>query len=573
MVREGLSASRHSREGGNPVKPCGASGWIPAFAGMTLWNATAAGMTFWNAAAAGVTFWIPAVALLMLSACAAPERPPADTASPSVADAPAAPREFRAAWVASVANIDWPSRPGLPVTKQHEEIRRIVERAADLRLNALIVQVRPAADALYASALEPWSEYLTGEQGRAPEPFYDPLLAWIEEAHARGIELHAWFNPYRARHPTAKSALAPTHVANAAPHLVKSYGTQLWMDPGEPESAQRTLAVILDVVRRYDIDGVHIDDYFYPYPANAPAPPGETGAEIEFPDEASWGAYLRSGGSLGRADWRRQNVNALVERILDAVHREKSWMKFGISPFGLGRPDRRPPGIAGFSQYDKLYADVELWVAKGWFDYLAPQLYWPIDQAPQAFGVLLDYWARDNPFRRHVWPGLFTSRIDGTPASWPASEIVNQVGLARAQEGIGGHIHFSMVSLLDNRKGIADRLKSTEYAQAALVPATPWLGAAAPAPPQVSARRLARDSGALLVEVTDSPGEAPWLYAVWVRHGTDWRFHVHPAGRAGLRLEADSRNRPPEAIVVSAVSRLGAESDRVTAHIRDYDAR
>jgi uncharacterized lipoprotein YddW (UPF0748 family) len=472
-----------------------------------------------------------------------------------------------------VANIDWPSRPGLPVARQQEEIRRIVERAADLKLNALIVQVRPAADALYASPLEPWSEYLTGEQGRAPEPFYDPLRMWVEEAHARGIELHAWFNPYRARHPTAKSALAASHVARAAPRLVKSYGTHLWLDPGEPEAARQTLDVILDVVRRYDIDGVHIDDYFYPYPVNAPAPPGETGAEIEFPDGPSWQAYLLAGGKLARPDWRRQNVNELVERIHVAIHREKSWMKFGISPFGLGRPDRRPAGIAGFSQYDKLYADVEFWVAKGWLDYLAPQLYWPIDQAPQAFPVLLDYWARDNPHNRHVWPGLYTSRIDNTPASWPAAEIASQVALARAKEGIGGHIHFSMAALLENRKGIADLLKATQYAQSALVPATPWLGGSAPQAPRVNARRVAPGSGTLLAEMAGSPGESAWQFAVWVRYGSDWRFAVHPAGRAGLRIDPDSGGRPPEAVVVSAVSRLGLESPRVVADIRGYDAR
>ena len=399
---------------------------------------------------------------LVLAGCVAPCSQP----DPVLSDAP---REFRGAWVASVANIDWPSRSGLPVSAQQEEIARIVERAQWIGLNALIVQVRPAADALYASELEPWSEYLTGKQGEAPEPWYDPLALWITEAHRRGIELHAWFNPYRARHSSARSTLAPGHVANTMARAVKSYGDQLWLDPGETEAARRTLDVIVDVVRRYDIDGVHIDDYFYPYPVAAP----EGGGDFDFPDDASWQQYLRTGGALPRDDWRRGNVDALVERIHAAVHREKTWVRFGISPFGLGRPELRPPGVAGFSQYDKLYADVELWLARGWLDYLAPQLYWRIDAPAQPFGVLLDYWTAANTARQHVWPGLFASRIDGTAKSWSAEEIANQVALTRSRH-VDGHIHFSMAALMENRNGIADRLKSA-YETPALVPASPWL--------------------------------------------------------------------------------------------------
>ncbi len=333
------------------------------------------------AALVGCTSWRAAVP--PTESTPTPESAPMHDMAP-----PPAPREFRAAWVASVANIDWPSRAGLTTAQQQEEIVRIVERAQSLRLNALIVQVRPAADALYASAFEPWSEYLTGEQGKAPEPFYDPLAFWIAEAHRRGIELHAWFNPYRARHSSARSRLAAGHVANTAPAIVKAYGEFLWLDPGEAEASRRTLQAIVDVARRYDIDGVHIDDYFYPYPVVAP----DGTRDLDFPDEPSWQRYVNAGGTLARDAWRRRNVDDLVERINIEVHREKPWVRFGVSPFGLGRPDRRPPGVAGFSQYDKLHADVERWLAQGWLDYLAPQLYWPIDAPAQPFGVLLDYW-------------------------------------------------------------------------------------------------------------------------------------------------------------------------------------
>ncbi|OYU43978.1 MAG: hypothetical protein CFE44_15430, partial [Burkholderiales bacterium PBB4] len=218
---------------------------------------------------------------------------------------PPAPREFRAAWVATVANIDWPSRKGLSTTLQHMEMRAMLDRAVALKLNAIILQVRPSADALYVSDLEPWSEYLSGVQGQAPSPLYDPLALWISEAHARGLELHAWFNPFRVRQGEAKSAAAANHLSQTRPQWVKTYGNQLWMDPGEPGAANHTVAVILDVLKRYDVDGIHMDDYFYPYPI----PQGDDPkTELDFPDQATWQRYLEAGGPLARAAWRRSNV-------------------------------------------------------------------------------------------------------------------------------------------------------------------------------------------------------------------------------------------------------------------------
>jgi uncharacterized lipoprotein YddW (UPF0748 family) len=414
---------------------------------------------------------LAAAIALGLASCVTPQPPsPPPAVGPSRSRS-AGLREFRGAWVASVANIDWPTKPGLTTAAQIAEIRAIVASARATGLNALILQVRPAADALYVSALEPWSEYLTGFQGKPPEPFYDPLKTWIDEAHRSGIELHAWFNPYRARHPTAKGALASSHIAVRRPDLAMRYGDYVWLDPGEPDAARHSREVILDVVRRYDVDGVHIDDYFYPYPVRA----GDV--EVEFPDDASWQRYAKGGGALARAQWRRENVNRFVESLNAAIHVEKPWLRFGVSPFGIGRPDRRPPGITGFSQFDKLYADVELWLEKGALDYLAPQLYWRIDQAEQAFEPLLEYWQQSNTHARHVWPGLFTSRINATPESWDPAEIVAQILVAR-RHGANGHIHFSVTALRENRKGIADLLASTVYATPALTPSTPWLPAA-----------------------------------------------------------------------------------------------
>jgi uncharacterized lipoprotein YddW (UPF0748 family) len=479
---------------------------------------------------------------------------------------PPAPREFRAVWVSTVANIDWPSRSSLSSAQQQAEAIAILDRAKALNLNAIVLQVRPSADAIYPSRLEPWSEYLTGAQGRAPQPLYDPLKFWISEAHARGLELHAWFNPYRARHATAKSPLAADHIAKTNPGVVKSYGRFLWLDPGEEAAAKLTLDVILDVVRRYDIDGVHLDDYFYPYPIETPGAAGEAAAldagvgagtrpELDFPDQISWQRYLFGGGTLERAAWRRQNVNRLIEALYNGIHREKSWVRFGISPFGLGRPDRRPAGIVGFSQYDKLYADAELWLENGWLDYLSPQLYWPIGQAPQAYEVLLDYWLAQNRKGRHVWPGLYTSRIGAPTKDYPPEEIVAQIGATRARANAGGHVHFSMAALMGNRKGIADQLKAGHYAAPALVPSTPWLGSERPGAPQVSAHRAANAVNLKLVA-----GKADAQYAIWSRFGTEWRFAVAPATRLDWSIADDARLGPVSAVFVSAVDRLGNES-------------
>jgi uncharacterized lipoprotein YddW (UPF0748 family) len=485
---------------------------------------------------------------------------------------PPEPREFRAAWIATVANIDWPSAPGLSAAQQRSEALAILDRAQALGLNALVLQVRPAGDAIYPSTLEPWTEYLGGAQGRAPwragEAAWDPLAFWLEQARRRGLELHAWFNPYRARHSAAKSPLAPPHLGLREPGLVKTYDDMLWMDPGEPAAAAHTLAVVADVLRRYDLDGVHIDDYFYPYPAplpgQPPPPPGSAPAvELPFPDDPSYTRYLAGGGSLARDDWRRDNVDRLVQALQRTVREVRPLARVGISPFGLGRPERRPPGVVGFSQYDKLYADVEKWFHAGWLDYLAPQLYWPIDRAGQAFPLLLDTWINENLARRHLWPGLFTSQVVHSaagqalgPRAWPARELLDQVQQVRARAAPGndvsvaanpgstGHIHFSMAALMQDRDGVASALRAGPYAQPALVPATPWLDSQ---PPPAPLLRLA----ARTATIVPGTGEPAARWAVWRRVGGQWRFSVQPAQELQVDLAG------ADALVVSAVDRVG----------------
>jgi uncharacterized lipoprotein YddW (UPF0748 family) len=371
-------------------------------------------------------------------------------------------REFRGAWVASVGNIDWPSKSGLPVNDQKAEFRAILERAVELKLNAIVLQVRPACDALYDSKLEPWSAYLTGTMGKPPTPFYDPLTFAIAEAHMRGIELHAWFNPFRAL-TTASAPTSGNHVTKEHPEWVRRYSGQLWLDPGEPKAREYSLNVILDVVKRYDIDGVHIDDYFYPYPDSKKTP---------FPDDATYGRYKEGGGKLSKEDWRRDNNNQLVQQLYQRVKETKRWVKVGISPFGIWRPHYPESIQAGLDAYGELYADSKKWLQEGWCDYFSPQLYWSIAPQKQSFPVLLDWWAQQNTKGRHLWAGIATERIG--PAR-PVQEILNQITLTRALPS-QGHLHWNNKTLMINKGKIVDRLRGETYQHYAMVPPSPWLG-------------------------------------------------------------------------------------------------
>ena len=356
--------------------------------------------------------------------------------------------EFRGAWVATVHNIDWPSAPGLSAATQKEQLRAILDRAAELKLNAILLQVRPMSDALYHSEKEPWSRFLTGEQGVSPG--YDPLEFAIQEAHARQIELHVWLNPFRAS-SSADMPLATNHVAKKHPEWIRRHGNQLWVDPGEPAAREYVLGVFLDIVRRYNIDGVHIDDYFYPYPLK----PGAA----SFPDNATWERYGRKTG-LTRGDWRRENINDFVRSMYRRVKSAKPSVRVGISPFGIWRPGVPPTTEAQLDAYAQLFADSRKWLAEGWCDYLAPQLYWSIQPAKQSFPVLLDWW-RAQSRGKPVWPGIATERIG---RSRPAREIVEQIKITRRGTSSPGHIHWSMKSLMRNQGGVTDLLRTISYA-------------------------------------------------------------------------------------------------------------
>lgn len=484
-------------------------------------------------------------ALAIVSACTQPDsapssvRPSATSAAASGAsppsavatgrplvpalDGPTLPREFRGLWVASVANIDWPSRRDLTYAQQVAEMDALLDLASRLHFNAIVLQVRPSCDALYVSSLEPTSEYLSGRSGQSvpgAPPGYDPLQRWIDGAHARGMQLHAWFNPFRARHHDAKSPDAPGHVTRRHPEWVRSYDRALWLDPGEPAARAYSLAVILDVVRRYDLDGVHIDDYFYPYPVAGKA----------FPDDATYNAYVRACApgvrALSRSDWRRSNVDSFVRDLYAQVKQAKPWVLVGISPFGIWRPGY-PAGVKGLDAYEALAADAKKWLNEGWLDYCAPQLYWPTRSAQQPFEPLLRWWMNENRAGRHLWPGLNASATLSSSKSMSAGEIIEQIDLAR-RTGATGAILYSASALQESRSGLASAL-SSPLAQPALVPASGWLAGAAPLVPPPTIQRA---SGG--VTLTPPPGADVQVILLASRDARDprgaWSVAVVPKG-------------------------------------------
>jgi uncharacterized lipoprotein YddW (UPF0748 family) len=402
--------------------------------------------------------------------------------------------------------------------------------------------------------------------GQPPQPLYDPLEFAINEAHRRGLQLHVWFNPYRVRAPGARSPASSDHASLAHPEIVRKYGEYLWFDPGEPAAGEHFIAVLNDVVRRYDIDGVHIDDYFYPYQIM-----DEAGNIVPFPDDASYERALAAGETLGRDDWRRQNVDRLIRRMYEEVKREKPWVLVGISPFGIWRPGH-PEGITGLDQFATLYADVRKWQHEGWLDYLTPQLYWRTSSAGQSYPKLLAWWHEQNLKERHLWPGNFTSRIrrrPGTPASrnvWSAGEILEQIELTRAQPGATGNAHFSMKALMRNHDGIADKLKAGPYAQPALVPESVWLGDETPPAPEVIARR---SDDSLIVEMKLPGGNNPWQWVVRAQTQDDaWSTAIVPGQESRHAIDSPAGTAVHE-VAVSAVTRLSREGPRTHAQINN----
>jgi uncharacterized lipoprotein YddW (UPF0748 family) len=376
--------------------------------------------------------------------------------------------EFRAAWIATVDNIDWPTRGNYDSEKQKEEFIQLLDMHKKNGMNAVIVQVRPATDAFYPSPFEPWSEWLTGKQGRPPFPYYDPLEFMVTETHKRGMEFHAWCNPYRAEHSIGRSSISPNHITRLFPQWFLSYGGKRYFDPGNKDAQQHVVNVIRDIVKRYDIDGMHFDDYFYPYRV----------AGKEFPDQAS---YEKSGSPLKKDDWRRSNVDSIIAKLSRAIKEEKPHVKFGISPFGVWRNiDQDSLGSAtkaGVTNYDDLYANVLLWLKEGWIDYVAPQLYWEIGHKAAPYEVLVDWWSK-HTYGKHCYIGLGIYRAGSNSAWKDATLLPRQINMMRSYPEIQGAIYFSSKSFVNNPNGWCDSLQNNYYKVPAMVPPMPWLSEA-----------------------------------------------------------------------------------------------
>lgn len=382
--------------------------------------------------------------------------------------------EFRAAWIATIENIDWPSKRGLPVEYQKLEFTSLLDMHQKNGLNAVIVQIRPVADAFYPSIYEPWSEYLNGKQGQAPNPFYDPLQFMIEETHKRGMEFHAWLNPYRAVFNINRSSIAANHPSRVHKDWFVTYGdassSKRYFDPGNPEARRFVTEIVKDIVSRYDVDGIHLDDYFYPYPV----------AGKDFPDAES---YRKYGHGMDKDEWRRSNVDSAIENISRAIKTTKPWIKFGVSPFGVWRNySDDPEGSqtrAGVTNYDDLYADILLWLEKGWIDYVAPQLYWEIGHRLADYTTLIDWWSK-HTYGKHCYIGigLYRATEPNRPAAWRDKTMLpRMIELCRNTPNIGGQIYFSSKSFINNPNGWCDTLRNVYYKDPVLTPAMPWLPA------------------------------------------------------------------------------------------------
>lgn len=489
---------------------------------------------------------------------------PADSLVPP----PTVPREFRAAWVSPIYDRgfrDWPSRPGLSPDAQRAELTTLLDEAAAIGLNTVILHVRVAGDAFYPTKYAPWSTLLSGQSGVGPSPSYDPLAFAVAAAHARGLQLHAWFNPFRAALPGVPGRAASTHVVRQHPEWIVKYGKQTWIDPGNPAARKFVLETILDVARRYDVDGIHLDDYFYPYRESrtytrrVKKKRVRVTEEISFADGRSWKRYGAVRGLTDRDAWRRSNIDDFVRALYTSVKAIKPSMAVGISPFGIWRPGS-PSGITGLDAFGELYADSRRWLEQGWVDYLVPQLYWEVNGAQDRFRVLDAWWRTENPQRRYVWPGLYTSRVFGGGFdTWPTQEIKTQITTIRdARVGSAdapGHVHFRLSALLADNERVAQSLATT-YSEHAIVPAFTWLGASAPAAPSIA-------TTSSTTTFTMIPGDAArprwWLIQARGAGGT-WTTRLQPGTVAQIAVDSIGAASPNE-IAVSAISATGVEGD------------
>lgn len=377
-------------------------------------------------------------------------------------------REFRAAWIQSVNG----QFRGMPTEKLKQNMIGQLNSLQKAGINAIIFQVRPEADALYASRLEPWSRFLTGVQGKEPEPYWDPMQFMIDECHKRGMEFHAWINPYRTK-TTLKSELAPNHVYNIHPEWFVTYGDQLYFDPALPESRRHICMVVSDIVSRYDVDAIHMDDYFYPYPIKGK----------DFPDDASFARF--GGGFSNKGDWRRSNVNVLIKKLHETIREIKPWVKFGVSPFGIYRNESSDPlgsKTKGLQNYDDLYADVLLWAREGWIDYNIPQIYWHIGHPVADYETLVKWWARNTENRPlFIGQSVMNTVQNADPKNPSINQLPRKMALQRAYQTIGGSCQWPASAVVENAGKYRDALIAEYHKYPALPPVFDFMDNEAPA--------------------------------------------------------------------------------------------
>jgi uncharacterized lipoprotein YddW (UPF0748 family) len=467
-------------------------------------------------------------------------------------------REFRAVWVATVVNIDWPSSPGLTTEEQENEIISILDMLQELKMNAIILQVRPTADAFYHSELEPWSRYLSGTPGQAPDPYYDPLEFWTSECHKRGMELHAWLNPFRVAQD-AEEPLAGNHIAFVHPDWIIKYGNKLYFDPGIPEARDFVEKVVKDIVTRYDVDAIHCDDYFYPYPL-----------EEDFPDTTSFSKYNRGFLPENKADWRRENVDIIIEELNETIKTAKPWVKFGISPFGVWRNIADDPKgsdtRAGATNYDHLYANVIKWQEMGWIDYLLPQLYWQIGHPLVDFDLLAHWW-KEHAYGRAMYVGQAPYRIDpeSSTTEWTEpDQLPKQIIILRNIPEISGSAYFSSKHFNRDLLGFQDSLKLNYYKNPAIVPAMPWIDSIPPQ--QVS--KIKKSGKKVKWETIETSAEMdkPWQFVVYINEAgkefdPELSSNIYQiTNNEKIKFSRKNKKRKKYEVRVSVLDRLHNES-------------
>lgn len=425
-------------------------------------------------------------------------------------------REFRAAWVTTFTNLDWPSKRGLNSAVQQKEYLTLLEKFQANNLNAVIVQVRASSDAFYKSEYSPWSEWLTGTQGLPPSPYYDPLDFMLKHCHAHNMEFHAWFNPLRAISHDRFSSVTKNHITSQKPQWFFHYGESYYYNPGIPEVRDYLVKVIMEVVKNYDIDGVHLDDYFYPY----------TIKKQKIPDAQTFKKYNR--GIKNIKDWRRDNINLLIEDLSKAIKKEKAHVKFGISPLAIWRNKKQDPTgsdtNSGQTSYDNLYCDTKLWVEKGWLDYIAPQLYWSTNNLYANYNKLLNWWDLETYKSTHLYIGHALYKLDlSNKRKFAPSEIINQVKLARSNSKSQGSIYFRANAFQRNHQNFQNKFKQSIYQYPAIIPTMPWIDSIPPNAPKDL--ELKWKNKAMFLqwkdEATEKPMDKVHSYAIYRLEGNE----------------------------------------------------